>query len=51
MKTKNFTPTKYSFLCSGHFVPNNYQIRHGANVILLNDNAYLRVVNAFSKYL
>lgn len=37
---KNFTPTLYSRLCSEHFVAEDYQIRPGASVKLLKDDAF-----------
>lgn len=44
MKRKNFTPTKYSYLCSEHFGPNDYQIRPGADLKLLLEYASERLL-------
>ncbi|KAF0715996.1 THAP domain-containing protein 1-like isoform X5, partial [Aphis craccivora] len=40
-----------TFICSEHFIPDNYQIRPGASVRLLKDDAYPTVFNGFPKYL
>ncbi|XP_050064269.1 THAP domain-containing protein 1-like [Aphis gossypii] len=39
MKRKNFKPSEYSYLCSEHFTNEDYQIRPGANVKWLKDEA------------
>ncbi len=49
IKRKNFIPTKYTFICSEHFIPDNYQIRPGASVRLLKDDAYPTVFNGYQK--
>lgn len=51
VRIKNFIPTKYSFLCSEHFIATDYQIRPGATVKLLNNNAVLSVFNGFPNHL
>jgi len=51
IKRKDFIPTKYSFICSEHFIPEDYQIRPAASVRLLKEDAYPRIFNGFPKYL
>jgi len=51
MKHKNFTPNKYSYLCSEHFNPEEYQIRPGANIKLLLENAVPSVFKGFPDHL
>lgn len=51
MKHKNFTATKYSYLCSEHFGPNDYQIRPGADIKLLLEYAVLSIFKGFPTHL
>lgn len=51
MKRKNFTPNKYSYLCSEHFHPEDYQIRPGADIKLLFENAVPSVFKGFPDHL
>ncbi|KAE9523184.1 hypothetical protein AGLY_016417 [Aphis glycines] len=51
MKRKNFTPTKYSYLCSEHFGPNDYQIRPGADIKLLLEYAVPSIFKGFPTHL
>ena len=51
MKRKNFMPTKYSTLCSEHFKPEDYQIRPGAVVKLLKDDAVPSIFKGFPSHL
>jgi len=50
-KRKNFTPTKYSRLCSEHFVDDDYLIRPGSDVKLLKDNAFPTIFKGFPNLL
>lgn len=51
VRRKNFGPTKYSFICSEHFIDTDYQIRPGSTVKLLNTNAVPSVFNGFPTHL
>lgn len=51
MRRKNFTPNKYSYLCSEHFNPEDYQIRPGADIKLLLENAVPSVFKGFPDHL
>ncbi|KAL4097295.1 hypothetical protein QTP88_022094 [Uroleucon formosanum] len=50
MKRKNFTPTKYSYLCSEHFGPNDYQIRPGADIKLLLEYGEYAIPSIFKGF-
>ncbi|CAI6355319.1 unnamed protein product [Macrosiphum euphorbiae] len=51
IKRKDFIPTKYYFICSEHFIPEDYQIRPAASVRLSKEDVYPRILNGFPKYL
>lgn len=51
MKRKNFKPSEYSYLCSEHFTNEDYQIRPGANVKWLKDEAVPSIFKEFSQHL
>uniref|UniRef100_A0A2S2NZV2 THAP domain-containing protein 9 n=1 Tax=Schizaphis graminum TaxID=13262 RepID=A0A2S2NZV2_SCHGA len=51
VRRKNFVPSKYSFLCSEHFLDSDYQIRPGATIKLLNENAIPSVFKGFPVHL
>lgn len=51
VRRKNFVPSKYSFICSEHFIDTDYQIRPGATVKLLNTNAVPSVFSGFPTHL
>lgn len=51
VRRKDFVPTKYSFLCSEHFLDSDYQIRPGATTRLLYENAVPSVFKAFPVHL
>ncbi|XP_022162259.1 THAP domain-containing protein 1-like isoform X5 [Myzus persicae] len=50
MKHKNFKPSEYSYLCSEHFANEDYQIRPGANVKWLKDEAVPSVFKEFPQH-
>jgi len=51
MKRKNFTPTKYSYLCSEHFGPNDYQIWPRTDIKLLLEYAVPSIFKGFPTHL
>ncbi|KAF0737202.1 THAP domain-containing protein 1-like, partial [Aphis craccivora] len=51
VRRKNFVPSKYSIICSEHFIDTDYQIRPGATVKLLNTNAVPSVFSGFPTHL
>lgn len=51
MKRKNFTPTKWSRLCSDHFVHENYKVKlDTTKKVLLKEDAVPTVFSAFPAY-
>nr|XP_022907492.1 THAP domain-containing protein 1-like [Onthophagus taurus] len=51
VRRKNFKPTKYSFLCSDHFLATDYQIRPGASKGWLKEDAFPSVFKGFPNHL
>jgi len=51
VRRKNFVSSKYSFFCSEHFLDSDYQIRPGATIKLLNENAIPSVFKGFPVHL
>ncbi|VVC28264.1 Hypothetical protein CINCED_3A024390 [Cinara cedri] len=51
MKINDFKPTVYSFLCSEHFIIDDYEIQPGTEVKFLKNDAFPTVFKYFPSYL